>query len=353
MNWFPAENGAPSGMLDFTFDNPADKAMYLAGESIEDRVKNLYGSQTQMCRLAMPMARYRAWIIDYFEQFPALPIWMAHGVRDPHRVTPKQAEMIQRTVMDVFSARPRLRDVMRRWGIPKAMRKLHAKALLPRHADLLRVLCEMNPSMLSQAIPSHPKKQRVWLDVLAGCVDRMFETRMWPWIVRELGTHNRSELLDMVDFYTRGAHQLGGHFDLKWTWGQAAAARDRWHQQLARQKASVHGVPPDEVICRNPMPDEVDIGEYRFTALRTPEAIHLEGAAMHHCVASYTPKVIRGEAHIVSCTRKGKRVATIEMGLHMGAVQTRGPCNSMWFPAGFREAAQKYDSRYRKLIRQD
>lgn len=349
MNWFPAQDGAPTAMLDFAFDNPADKAMYLAGESVEERVKKLYGSQTQMCRLAMPMARYRAWVIDYFEQFPALPIWMAQGVKDPHRVTSKQAEIIQRTVMDVFGERPRLRDVMRRWGIPKAMRKLHAKAPLPRHANLLRLLCEMNPSMIAQAIPTHPKNQRLWLNILAGYVDRMFETRMWPWIVRELGTHNGSQLFDMIDFYTRGG-LMGGQFDLNWTWAQAAAARDRWHQQLARQKASAYGVPADEVICRNPMPDEVDIGEYRFTALRTPEAIHLEGAAMHHCVASYTPKVISGQAHIVSCTRDGKRIATIEMGLHMGAVQTRGPCNGMSFPDSFREAARRYDSRYRKLI---
>jgi len=345
MSWFPEQPQPANGMLDFAFDNPADKALYLAVNDVEERCKKLYGAQTQMCRLALPMVRYRAWVIDYFEQFPALPIWLAQGVKYPHRVNPKQAEVIQRTVMGVFESRPKLRDVMRRWSIPQPMRKIHPEAPLPRHADLLRVLSDMNPSMIAQAIPgTHPKRQRVWLNVLSSSMARMFETAMWPWIVRELGTHNGTELFDMVEFYSRDR----GNFNLGWTWDQAAAARDRWHASLARQKASVHGVPPDEVICKNPMADQVEIGGFTFIALRTPEAIHHEGAAMHHCVASYTPRVIRGQSSIVSCQREGKRIATIELTPMSGAVQTRGPCNGMSFPAGFTKAAREYDAQYRK-----
>lgn len=352
MSWFP-EQPRPGEMLPFEFANPADEQNYLVGDTVEARCKALYGAQTQMCALALPMTRYRPWVIDYFEQFPALPIWLGHGVTQPHRITPKQAELIQRTVIDVFEGRPRLRDIMRRWSIPMPMRNIHPKAPLPRHADLLRLLCDMNPSMIAQAMPrSHPKRQRVWLNVLNGAMPRMFETRFWPWMVRELGTHNGSELFDMIDFFTRAnfTREVRVTIDLNWTWDQAAAARERWHEALARQKANVHGVPVDQVICRNPMSDQVEIGGFTFIALRTPEAIHLEGAAMHHCVASYTPRVMRGSASIVSCQKDGKRIATIEMSPVAGAIQLRGPCNSTSFPAGFRAAVGEYDAQYRKAV---
>lgn len=354
MGWFP-EQPRSSTMLPFQFDNPADEANYLAGDTVEARCKALYGAQTQMCALALPMTRYRPWVIDYFEQFPALPIWLGQGVTQPHRITPKQAEMIQRTIIDVFEGRPKLRNVMRRWSIPQPMRNIHPKAPLPRHADLLRLLCDMNPSMIAQAMPKpHPKRQRVWLNVLDSHKARMFETRFWPWIVRELGTHNGTELFDMIDYFTRAnfAREARVIIDLNWTWDQAAAARERWHEALARQKANVHGIPVDEVICRNPMPDEVEIDGFKFIALRTPEAIHLEGAAMHHCVASYTPRVMRGSASIVSCQKDGRRIATMEMTPMSGAVQTRGPCNGMNFPAGFTKAARQYDAQYRKAHQQ-
>jgi hypothetical protein len=77
---------------------------------------------------------------------------------------------------------------------------------------------------------------------------------------------------------------------------------------------------------------------FAFVALQTGKALHAEGAAMHHCVATYWQKVVSGDSRIYSILENGNRVATVELTnrfaryewgagrYHVG--QMVGPCNS-------------------------
>lgn len=335
--------GRPA-LLELQFASEADQAFYEHGESVKSRVRTLYGTKTHMVALATPMVLFRPWVIDYFEQFPALPIWIAQGVRDPHQVGAKQREMIQRLVIDLFETRPKLKVIMRRWGIPQPLRKLHGRALLPRHADTLRRLALMNPSLVSQSIPTPAKAQRRWLNTITGVFSRRYVVGdAADWFVMAARDRQAGEIIDMLDFWVRG----GGGFDYRWSWAEAAGARDRWHAETAQRNVrSRYGIDPDQPICSNPLDDQVRVGEYTFHALRTPASIMEEGGAMRHCVGSYVPDVMSGRCAIVSMTEHGKRVATLEINPRGQCRQIRGPCNSTSFMKGVRTAVGEYELRF-------
>jgi hypothetical protein len=333
-------------VFDFTFESDAAQWLYRAGESIRDRVTALYGKQTWMAGIAYPMCQYRAWVIDYFEQFPALPLWIAPGIIQPSQFGPKEKEVVARTVIDLFSDRPKLKAIMRRWHITQPMRRLQGRSILPRHYALLKRLSEMNPSAVAQVIPEGQKPQRRWLNTLAIMLTRRFPSpEAFEWLVLHVGSHPASGAGDMRDFMMRG-----DAFDFRWTWGQADAAQQRWHVRLrAEDVRRQYGHEPDAVLCNNPMPDLVEIRDYQFHALRTPAVLHEEGRVMRHCVASYVPKVADGACWIVSMRQGEKRLATLEFSPAGFCWQMRGFANSTNFSPDAKSAVRQYE-RNLKLI---
>ena len=73
------------------------------------------------------------------------------------------------------------------------------------------------------------------------------------------------------------------------------------------------GVPLDTVIDYTPLPLLWEDGGLSFVALQTGKALRAEGAAMHHCVASYWQNVVEGRSRIYSIVENGRRVATLEL----------------------------------------
>jgi hypothetical protein len=73
------------------------------------------------------------------------------------------------------------------------------------------------------------------------------------------------------------------------------------------------GVPLDTVIDYTPLPPLWEYGRLSFVALQTGKALQAEGAAMHHCVASYWQNVVNGRSRIYSVLESGRRVATLEV----------------------------------------
>ena len=73
------------------------------------------------------------------------------------------------------------------------------------------------------------------------------------------------------------------------------------------------GVPLDTEIDYTPLPLLWEHGGLSFVALQTGKAVHAEGAAMHHCLASYWENVAEGKSRIYSIRENGSRVATLEV----------------------------------------
>ena len=114
----------------------------------------------------------------------------------------------------------------------------------------------------------------------------------------------------MVDFVR--AHP--NTFNPRWTLARARAEEQKWHADLAvAQVVERTGVPLDTVIDYAPLPLLWEHGGLSFVALQTGKAVHAEGAAMHHCLASYWENVAEGKSRIYSIRENGSRVATLEL----------------------------------------
>ena len=88
----------------------------------------------------------------------------------------------------------------------------------------------------------------------------------------------------MVDFVRAHADT----FNPRWTLNRARAEEQKWHADLALARVVERtGVPLDTVIDYTPLPLLWEYDGLSFVALQTGKALRAEGAAMHHCVASY------------------------------------------------------------------
>ena len=114
----------------------------------------------------------------------------------------------------------------------------------------------------------------------------------------------------MVDFVSARADA----FNPRWTLERAHAEEQKWHAELAMVKMVKRtGVALDTVIDYTPLPPLWEHGGLSFVALQTGKALHAEGAAMHHCVATYWQSVVKSKSRIYSILEKGNRVATLEL----------------------------------------
>ena len=110
-------------------------------------------------------------------------------------------------------------------------------------------------------------------------------------------------------------------FNPLWTRERARAEEQKWHADLALARADLAltevvqrtGVPLNTVIDYAPLPLLWEYGGLSFVALHTGKAVHAEGAAMHHCVASYWANVVEGKSRIYSIRENGSRVSTLEV----------------------------------------
>jgi hypothetical protein len=82
---------------------------------------------------------------------------------------------------------------------------------------------------------------------------------------------------------------------------------------MEQNAVEAFGVGWDDEIDYGDLPKAAEAGGFRFVALQSPSAIHAEGKAMHHCVASYIREVAHGDCRLYSVQRDDRRLATLEL----------------------------------------
>jgi hypothetical protein len=219
---------------------------------------------------------------------------------------------------------------MRAYGLPLPLRLLDARVLTARRATVIRRLALMNPSTLAQIIPATRQKQNAWLQALQNWCERMasrseinnYRCLLFEWAATNFPgvTYTEADVVGhMVDFVR--AHP--DTFNPVWTLERARAEEQKWHADLALAEAVERtGAPLDTVVDYAPLPLLWEYGGFSFVALQTGKAVHAEGVAMHHCVASYWGDVVDG-SRIYSILENGSRVATLE--LTSRPTQHKGP----------------------------
>lgn len=288
---------------------------------------------------------------DYLEQAPVLAIFILPEDRRRKVAGGDRAYAAHRLASYCMRG-AKLKEVMAGYQLPLPMRKLKAKAMALEDIATLRMIARLPPSVLSQAIPNSIVDQRRWISAVGEwnriCSMSRWTDRYTDWASVQLAKHKvrKSQVGVVTDFMGRGDVPLS----TAWEWPRAVAAADDWHDRLSAGDAKAKfGVMADQVVDLGDHPDHTILYGYEFVALRTPTAIHGEGKAMHHCVASYVNGVINGLTHIVSIRRDEQRVATLE--LAEGHVrQLKGRFNAV-VPPDVLAAARQYATDVRAMKR--
>jgi PcfJ-like protein len=274
------------------------------------------------------MASAHRYAIDYIEQAPVIVLAAARGNA---RVSWCERAFIREQLSKMCQSKAQLRDVMFSYGLPLPLRLLDGSVLTSSRATVIRRLALMNPSTLAQIIPATRQKQNAWLQALQNWCEGMtsrseannYRCLFFEWAATNYPGVTYSEangVHHLVDFVS--AHP--DTFNPLWTRERARAEEQKWHADLALAEVVERtGVPLDTVIDYMPLPLLWEYGGLSFVALQTGKALRAEGAAMHHCVASYWQKVVNGGSRIYSILENGRRVATLE--LTSRPTQYKGP----------------------------
>jgi hypothetical protein len=274
---------------------------------------------------AVTMVVVESFAIDYLRQAPVLVVAAAQGMEC---FRPTEREFVLRDWQAIVRDRPKLRDLLRYYGLIRPLRALKGQAFRagPAEYQVIQNLCDVPPSPLAQAIPTSIRKQHNWLRALGEWSDAMCRREqsakaLLDWAVCAMGNHTGSTADGTLDQASTIADYAAFHirsFNRRWSYQRAFRAALEWHEELARasnEKAYflTHKMGWDDVIDYGGLPGSVTIEGYEMVALQTGAALHAEGADMHHCVASYAGNVIRGFSRIFSVRKDGQRVATFEI----------------------------------------
>ena len=280
------------------------------------------------------MASAHRYAIDYIAQAPVIVLAATRGQA---HVSQSERAFVQEQFSAMCESGAKLRDVMRAYGLPVPLRLLDARVLTSTRATVIRRLALMNPSTLAQIIPATRQKQNAWLQALQNWCEGMafsseannYRCLFFEWAATNFPgvTYTEANAAShMVDFVI----DHPDIFNPVWTLERARAEEQKWHADLAVVERA--GVPLDTVIDYTPLPLHWKYGDLTFVALQTGKALCAEGAAMHHCVASYWQNVVNGRSRIYSILENGRRVATLEVTGRL--TQYKGPNATATFVSG-------------------
>ncbi|MCX5516258.1 hypothetical protein C3941_25355 [Kaistia algarum] len=288
--------------------------------------------------------------IDYLDQAPAVLAYVGWGAVP--RTRTDRAYIAQR-FGSAASRGLKLRDFLAEFSAPLPIRKLRSVAICPSYFPAIVDLRRLELSDLAQAIPDTPVAQAKWLRVMRdwhsyeqryGGSDSAVKLRdLYRWAAMTFGREAQEgfgahhTVRDIVDFVFSNPP---GSLNPRWTMGAALAAVDRWHGELGKRRdeevfLAANGIGFEDPIDYGHLPDRRAVASFEFVALRSGLDLFTEGAAMRHCVSTYSRKVVAGQSFIYSIRHGERRVATLEVAPQQPnnrhafkTVQLVGPCNA-------------------------
>ena len=253
--------------------------------------------------------------LDYIKQAPVLVLAATYQKELLRRND--RLEVGNRFIAACKSGK-KLGKLMESYRLAPQLRALAGNIVRYDQLEILVALSAMlPPSPLSQAIPELPKDQHAWLQSLElwrAHMGRHFRNKdlLLDWAAINIRDDRaRRCATDIADFAGRNRER----FNVDWNFPQALAATQRWHGELALHRPIAEASRPDwrTVIDYGPLPTVFEADGIAFHALQTREALHQEGARMHHCVRLYSDKVARGNSRIYSVRQVGQQIATLEI----------------------------------------
>jgi hypothetical protein len=285
----------------------------------EREARSMFGNQA-LHRAAATMAGSHPRALDYIRQAPVIVLSTNAGKTGSAAIT--SARAFAGPPMRMLAERgAKLREVMSFYGCGYQLRQIVPGVLFPSRWPAIYRLGRLPPSTLAQVIPATRVQQDVWLRALTYWTDHCRDHVRDPWVqfewaavaLRDVARGQERSVDSVADLLIEaGRREPRGdaRFDPRWTFAQAVAAADRWHAALGRQLAEQRaaqglGVAFSAPVDYAPMPnDPVHIAGFDFVPLRSCEDLWVEGAAMHHCVATYSEAVVVGRSRIFSIRKR-------------------------------------------------
>jgi len=308
------------------------------------RAYELFTADQGLAKVASMLAAVHRAAVDYIEQAPVIAL-AVHGPNNHHL----ELRRVRAAIVAGFLAKAgrahRLNELLRTLDLKPALRQLHAANLRRRDHALLELLNSIEGPRLAQVIPSEPTDQRAWLDWLDqlhvrthGSGAQLHRRAFLLWAV----SHCRDTPAWLVagDIYD-WVRSPGSGFSPRMSYGQAFAASQRWHEEVANRLPS-HLRTGRRLLDRRvaryaPLPERWEHEGWQFVALNTLLALEEESLRMHHCVRTYWSRILDGQSRIYSIRHEGRRLATLEVNrdasaadrkLRFRMVQIKGVCNA-------------------------
>jgi hypothetical protein len=256
--------------------------------------------------------------------------WTDCSYEPGHWTIVRDAETRARGVAtQLIESGARLRDVAAALDIPTAFR--HVK---PRVAHLVNPRLIQHPELLHW-LPETMPAQRIWL-ILTDYAHRRGDLDFAVWLARHLGevtgslNERGNQIADLLDWVhaCRGSSSklITRPFVTTMSLRTAKTLSGEWHEAVAHSQDADKGPLPE------PWLPATTQGPFQIVPLTSAIDLFHEGAAMHHCVASYADRVRAGETYVYSIRREAKRKATVSIGRDprggFYVDQIRGPCNA-------------------------
>jgi hypothetical protein len=244
---------------------------------------------------------------DLARSFPALLFALKTGYATPER---------RRTCLQAVVAGARLKETAQLLGLPFWMRRLPPEALvgplpvLPDDRDFALAVVPALPKSAEAVLP--------WLDFLS-LADRIADREVSLWFARNPRlappSAQMAEALWILAwaFYGKLPDSLAGRIQRR-SWSPRIGARlareetANWRKRIEGLLALGSGFPDTWFADGSAM-------GYEFVALRTPEDLFSECAAMRNCLDLYALRLGHMRSRLFSVRVKGKPIATLELGL--------------------------------------
>jgi hypothetical protein len=305
-----------------------------------ERVAELFTERSLRLKATF-LAALHPMAVDYILQAPVLVLAIFDDRDLSFRID--RLVVAQRFTL-LCATRPRLKVLMRHYGLAPQLRTILPQAIIPSGLAVLKQISSVPPSTLAQIIPDDVCGQTTWLAALREWVRharRYFqkEDLLLEWAARNLQEAGRDVAM-IADFAGNNTDSFNG----AWSLASARLAAERWHDEILQKRESARGgmetlstsAYPTTWTSVEPFSACGVVGEFSFSALRTWMELDEEGQAMHNCVGTFTDRMLVRESRLFSIRKAGRRVATLDIGNNiLGSVsegpfevaQLRGPCN--------------------------
>ena len=246
-------------------------------------------------------------IQDLATSFPALLFALTTGYGTPES---------RRACLAAIVAGGRLKTAAQTLGLPFWLRRLPAAALtgpLPELPDDREFALAVVP-----ALPKSPDAMLPWLDFLS-LADRLAGRDVCLWFMRNTRltppTAQISEALWMLAwaFFSKRPETLAGRVQRR-PWTARVGSRSA-REETANWRKRIEGVLALGTGFPNTWFEDGRAMGHDIVALRGPEDLFAECAAMRNCLDLYALRLGHMRSRLFSVRLRGKPIATLELGL--------------------------------------